>query len=190
MTDDAALAKKIKSFRHHGIDLDLHARNKTQSWAYDITALGFNYRIPDINCALGTSQINKLDGWIARRRHIAGLYSAAFRDSPWLEIPTERPDCQSAWHLYIVRIRAEWLTATRAEIFAALRAENIGVNVHYIPVPWMSHYARLGYVRGGWPVAEAEYERVISIPLFPAMSDEDAGDVIAAFHKVLQRYRK
>lgn len=190
MTNDPVLAKKIKSFRHHGIDLDVHARNKTQSWAYDITALGYNYRIPDINCALGTSQIGKLDNWIERRRELAALYNAAFRDNSLIEIPTEREDCQSAWHLYIVRIRPEALTASRAEIFAALRAENIGVNVHYIPVPWMSYYTRLGYEKGNWPVAEAEYERAISIPLFPSMTDDDASDVISALHKVLERYRK
>jgi perosamine synthetase len=190
LTDDGALAKTIRSFRHHGVDLDLHARNRTQSWAYDVTMLGYNYRIPDINCALGTSQIGKLDAWISRRRQLAEIYKDALGNNPFLQIPTERPDCRSAWHLYVVRIRAEALTASRAEIFAALRAENIGVNVHYIPVPWMSYYAKLGYTKGSWPVAEAEYERMISIPLFPSMTDEDAKDVVSALHKVLRRYSK
>lgn len=190
LTDNAELAKKIRSFRHHGIDLDLHARNRTQSWVYDITALGYNYRIPDINCALGTSQMRKLDGWIVRRRQLVEMYNEALGDNPLLQLPTERSDCNSAWHLYIVRLQLEALTATRAEIFSALRAENIGVNVHYIPIPWMSQYARLGYERGQWPVAESEYERMISIPMYPDMTDENVAEVVAALHKVLDRFRR
>jgi perosamine synthetase len=190
LTDDVTLAKTIRSFRHHGVDLDLHARNRGQSWKYDVTMLGYNYRIPDINCALGTSQIGKLDEWISRRRQLAKIYEDALGNNPFLQIPAERPDCRAAWHLYVVRIRTETLTASRAEIFAALRAENIGVNVHYIPVPWMSYYAKLGYVKGSWPVAEAEYERIISIPLFPSMTNEDAADVVSALYKVLNRYRR
>jgi perosamine synthetase len=190
LTDDVALAKTIRSFRHHGVDLDLHARNGAQTWAYDVAMLGYNYRIPDINCALGTSQIGKLDDWISRRRQLAKIYKDALGNNPLLQIPAERSDCRSAWHLYVVRIRAEALTAGRAEIFAALRAENIGVNVHYIPVPWLSYYEKLGYIKGNWPIAEAAYERIISIPLFPGMTDEDAADVVLALHKVLQRYRR
>jgi perosamine synthetase len=190
LTQDAGLAKMSKSFRHHGIDLDLHARNRTQSWEYDVTALGYNYRIPDINCALGSSQISKLDGWILRRRQLAKIYNEVLYNSPYVEVPTERSDCSSAWHLYVIRLRTEAITASRAEVFTALRAENIGVNVHYIPVPWMSYYAKLGYTKGNWPVAETEYERLISIPLFPSMTDEDAADVISALHKVLHKFRR
>jgi perosamine synthetase len=190
LTDDVTLEKTIRSFRHHGVNLDLHARNRTQSWGYDVTTLGYNYRIPDINCALGTSQVGKLDVLISRRQQLADIYNEALGNNPFLQTPTERSDCRSAWHLYVIRIRGEALTASRAEIFAALRAENIGVNVHYIPVPWMSYYASLGYTKGNWPVAEAEYERVISIPLFPGMTDEDAADVVSALHKVFHRYRR
>lgn len=189
LTDDAAAAKRMRSFRHHGIDLDVHQRAQRQSWQYDIIALGYNYRIPDINCALGVSQLRKLDGWIKRRREIAAAYYAAFSVNPALEIPDERTDCESAWHLYVLRIRPEHLRVGRDRIFDALRAENIGVNVHYIPIPWMSHYASLGYERGNWPVAESNFQRMLSLPMYPAMNDKDVADSIDAVLKVVSAYR-
>jgi perosamine synthetase len=188
LTGDPDVAKRIRSFRHHGIDLDLHQRAQTQSWGYDILTLGYNYRIPDINCALGVSQMKKLDTWIERRRVIAEAYRIGLGDLNEIEIPTERIDCISAWHLYVLRLNLGRLRVDRSSIFNALRAENIGVNVHYIPIPWMSYYAALGYKKGGWPVAEAEYERLISLPMFPAMSDKDVADTIAAVQKVVAAY--
>ena len=190
LTDDDKLAHSMRSFRHHGVDFDLHARGKINSWEYDVVALGFNYRIPDINCALGISQLTKLEGWLARRRIIVAAYREALIDLPMLQLPEERPACTSAWHLYVVRLNPETLNASRAEVFAALRAENIGVNVHYIPIPWMTHYANLGYVRGQWPVAETEYERMLSLPLFPDMTDQDIADVVEAINKVWMAYRR
>ena len=190
LTNDADLAKKAKSFRHHGIDIDLHARARSDSYTYDVTSLGFNYRITDISCALGSSQIKKLPQWIARRRAIAALYDAGLAQNPMLELPTERPDCKSAWHLYVVRLNLETLTATRKEVFAAMRGENIGVNVHYIPIPWLTLYSQHGYERGQWAVAETEYERTLSVPMYPGMTDGDVSDVIEAFDKVYRRYRR
>jgi UDP-4-amino-4,6-dideoxy-N-acetyl-beta-L-altrosamine transaminase len=190
LTEDEELAKKARSFRHHGIDIDLHARAKTHSYVYDVTSLGFNYRITDISCALGTSQLSKLSDWIARRQSIAKMYDESLRQIPMLDLPVERPDCRSAWHLYVVRIKPEMLTVSRAEIFAALRAENIGVNVHYIPIPWLSLYANLNYQRGQWPTAEAEYEKTLSIPMYPAMTQEDVTHVVDALWKVWRRYRR
>lgn len=188
LTDDAGITKRVRSFRHHGIDVDLHARNKTNSWEYDIVDLGFNYRLPDINCALGISQLAKSDRWLERRRTIVAAYNEAFRGLPTLQLPEQRSDCLSAWHLYIVRLNLEMITTSRAQVFAALRAENIGVNVHYIPIPWMTHYANLGYKRGQWPIAEREYERMISLPIYPGMTDSDVGDVVTAVKKVLGAY--
>ena len=107
-----------------------------------------------------------------------------------LELLTERADCRSAWHLYVVRLNLDMLSVSRREIFAAVRAENIGVNVHYIPIPWLTLYRDLGYERGHWPVAETEYERMLSIPIYPGMTDQDVDDVIAAFEKVLRRFRR
>lgn len=188
LTDDPVVAKRVRSFRHHGIDLDLHDRNKTNSWEYDVVDLGYNYRLPDINCALGVSQLAKADRWLERRRAIVDAYQEAFHGLPMLQLPEERADCLSAWHLYIIRLNLETITASRSQVFAALRAENIGVNVHYIPIPWMNYYAKLGYVRGQWPVAEREYERMISLPMYPAMTDQDVADVVAAVIKVVKNY--
>lgn len=188
LTNDAGIAKRVRSFRHHGIDVDLHARNKANSWEYDIVDLGFNYRLPDINCALGVSQLAKSDRWLERRRAIAGRYQEALRGVPMLQLPEQRADCISAWHLYVVRLNLDTITASRSQVFAALRAENIGVNVHYIPIPWMTHYANLGYKRGQQPVAEREYERVISLPMYPSMTDQDVADVVTAVLKVLGAY--
>jgi UDP-4-amino-4,6-dideoxy-N-acetyl-beta-L-altrosamine transaminase len=190
LTDDPAYADAVRSFRHHGIDLDLHARHRGQSWEYDVVTLGFNYRIPDINCALGTSQMRRLGDWLARRRALVDGYRRALADLPMIELPTERDGCASAWHLFPIRLRLDTISASRAGVFAALRAENIGVNVHYIPIPWMTDYARLGYARGQWPVAEREYERLLSLPLYPAMTDRDLEDVIEALHKTWEAYRR
>ena len=190
LTDDDKLAKAMCSFRHHGIDLDLHVRGLRNSWEYDVITLGFNYRIPDINCALGISQLSKLDAWLIRRRSIVERYRGALGSLPMIQVPEERPGCTSAWHLYVIRLNQETLTASRAEVFAALRAENIGVNVHYIPIPWMTHYVKIGYRRGQWPVAEREYERIMSLPLYPTMADRDVEDVVAALNKVWNAYRR
>jgi len=188
LTDDPDIAKRVRSFRHHGIDMDLHARNKSNSWGYDVVDLGFNYRLPDINCALGISQLTKSDCWLKRRQAIAAAYHSAFHGLPMIQLPEQRTDCISAWHLYVIRLNLEAITVSRSQVFEALRAENIGVNVHYIPIPWMSYYASLGYTRGQWPVAENEYERVLSLPIYPSMTDSDVGDVITAVKKVMDAY--
>ena len=117
-------------------------------------------------------------------------YREALIDLPMFQLPEERTGCASAWHLYVVRLNPLTINASRAEVFAALRAENIGVNVHYIPIPWMTHYINLGYVRGQWPVAETEYERLLSIPMFPDMTDQDVADVVEAISKVWMAYRR
>lgn len=191
LTDNPDIAKKMRSFRHHGVNLDFQARGNLNTWEYDVVTLGYNYRIPDINCAIGVSQLKKLPTWLARRREIAAKYQAALVDIPMLELPQERPDCISAWHLYVIRVCPETLKGQgRAEVYAALRAENIGVNVHYIPIPWMTHYSRLGYEKGQWPVAEHEYTRLISLPIYAAMTDSDVEDVIDALRKVWYAFRK
>lgn len=189
LTQDPELAKRMRSFRHHGIDVDLHKRNIANLWVYDVINLGHNYRIPDVNCALGISQLRKLDSWLARRREIVERYNLAFSSLPQIEIPYVMPDCESAWHLYIIRLNLGSLRVGREMIYKALRAENIGVNVHYIPIHWLSYYQKLGYQKGECPVAEQAYERLITLPLYPAMSDQDVEDVIAAVHKVVVHYQ-
>jgi perosamine synthetase len=189
LTQDPEMAKQMRSFRHHGIDVDFHKRNVANLWQYDVVNLGHNYRIPDINCALGISQLRKLDSWLARRREISARYNQAFSALPQVEIPYVMPDCDPAWHLYMIRLNLDTLRVGRETIYRALRAENIGVNVHYIPIHWLSYYQNLGYQKGECPVAEQEYERLITIPLYPAMSDQDVEDVITAVHKVIAHFQ-
>ena len=189
-TDDPVLAQRMRVFRNHGITTDHRQRETAGSWFYEMVDLGYNYRLTDFQCVLGLSQLKKLPAWLARRREIAARYCGAFTALPEIESPTVLPDCELAWHLYVIRLNLEQLRVGRAEIFNALRAENMGVNVHYIPVPWHPYYQELGYTKGQWPVAEAAYERLISLPIFPAMSDQDVDDVIAACFKVIRAYRK
>ena len=189
-TDDVELAARLRAFRTHGITSDFRDRDRAGSWMYDMVALGFNYRLTDLQSALGLSQLAKLDDWLARRRAIAARYTAAFAVLASIETPTTLADRESAWHIYVVRLRLERLRADRGQVFRALRAENIGVNVHYVPVPWHSYYASLGYARGGWPIAEQAYERMITLPIFPAMTDGDVDDVIAAVTKVVEHFAR
>jgi perosamine synthetase len=189
-TDDAELAARLRLFRNHGITTDHRQRATEGSWFYEMVDLGYNYRLTDFQCALGLSQLKKLPAWVTRRREIAARYEEALAEFPEMELPTILSDCEPAWHLYVIRLNLERLRVGRAGIFKALRAENIGVNVHYIPVPWHPYYQKLGYAKGRWPVAESAYERLISLPIFPAMSDQDVGDVVAACRKVVGAYRK
>jgi dTDP-4-amino-4,6-dideoxygalactose transaminase len=153
--------------------------------------LGFNYRLTDLGCALGLSQLKKLDANLARRREIASRYADAFSDLDGVMMPVVRAEVNPAWHLYPIRLVLEKLTANRAEIFRALRAENIGVNVHYIPVHMHPYYRdRFGYKGGEFPIAEDAYERLISLPMFHGMSDQDVDDVIQAVGKVINHFQK
>jgi perosamine synthetase len=153
--------------------------------------LGFNYRLTDIACALGLSQLTKLKANLARRREIAALYTATFRDLPGLIPPIVRAEVNPAWHLYPIRLDLAKLTVDRGQIFRALRAENIGVNVHYIPVHLHPYYrGQFGHRDGECPVAEAAYERLISLPMFHGMTDADVGDVVRAVSKVILSYAR
>ena len=187
-TDNPELAVKLRAIRNHGITTDHRQREANGSWFYEMAELGYNYRLPDINCALGLSQLKKLDKFVARRRQIAALYDSAFADMPALSPLAQRDDRKSSYHLYVVRLNLSKLNASRLQVFGALRAENIGVNVHYIPVYWHPYYNKLGYGKGLCPVAEKAYEEIVTLPLFPAMSDRDAEDVIRAVKKALSAY--
>lgn len=188
VTDNPDFAVKLRAFRNHGITADHRQREAEGSWFYEMAELGYNYRLPDINCALGLSQLKKLDKFVARRRQIAALYDSAFADMTALSPLARRDDRKSSYHLYVVGLNLSKLNVSRLQVFGALRAENIGVNVHYIPVYWHPYYNKLGYGKGLCPVAEKAYEEIVTLPLFPAMSDRDAGDVIKAVKKVLRAY--
>lgn len=188
--DDDDRARRLRRFRNHGISTDHRQRETLGSWFYEMTDLGFNYRLTDLQCALGLSQLGKLSAWVNRRREIAARYLEALTGLDGLELPAVLPDRESSWHLFVVQLNLERLRVGRERVFKALRAENIGVNVHYVPVPWHPYYQALGYTKGSWPAAEAAYERLISLPMFPVMSDADVEDVIAALRKVLGAYAR
>jgi perosamine synthetase len=187
-TNDAQLAETLRRFRNHGISSEARQRQEAGQWFYEMVLLGFNYRLTDIACALGLSQLERLDANLARRREIAAQYVEAFRDLPAIVIPAVREDVNPAWHLYPIRLKLEKLAAGRGEIFQALRAENIGVNVHYIPVHQHPYYRERSKSKESYPVAEDAYERLISLPMFHSMTVQDVEDVIHALRKVVTHY--
>jgi perosamine synthetase len=190
-TDRGEVAETLRKFRNHGISSNARDRQREGQWHYEMVLLGFNYRLTDIACALGLQQLAKLEANLARRREIAAKYTAALRVVPGIMVPAVRSEVLPAWHLYPIRLDLAKLSAGRAEIFRALRAENIGVNVHYIPVHLHPYYReRFAYRGGEFPVAEAAYESLISLPMFHGMSDEDVEDVVRAVDKVSGHYSR
>lgn len=190
-TDSPELARKLRMFRNHGIDSDARARqgHLNGQWYYEMADLGYNYRLSDIGCALGLSQLEDHPENISRRRDIASTYNVSFSDLPGVITPVERQGAISAWHLYSIRFELELFTAGRLELFQALRAENIEVNVHYIPVHMHPYYReRFGYRGGEYPVAEDSYQRLTTLPLFAAMNDQDVEDVVEAVYKVVNHF--
>src|SRR5438876_768290 len=174
-----------------GVSSDARHRQSASQWHYEMVLLGFNYRLPDIACALGLQQLKKLEANLARRREIAARYTAAFGEIPAILCPAVRAEVNPAWHLYPIRFDLSKLSANRGEIFRALRGENIGVNVHDIPVHLHPHYRdRFGYKGGEFPVAEDAYERLISLPMFHAMRDRDVEDVVRGVTKVVEYFTK
>jgi len=185
-TNDPHYAEAMRQFRNHCLSSDHRERHHTGSWFYEMTNLGYNYRLTDIQCALGISQLNNVPKWTQRRQEIAGLYDAAFQKINTVTPLTVRDGVSHAYHLYVVK-----LGVNRADAFQALRAENIGVNVHYIPVHLHPFYQeRFGTKKGDCPTAETAYEQILSIPMFAGMSDSDANDVITAIEKVCSHYSK
>ena len=195
-TNDARLAETLRRFRNHGISAAKRAqRQQAGQWFYEMVLLGFNYRLTDIACGLGLSQLERLEANLARRREIAAQYSAAFRELPAgifsaIKVPVVREGVNPAWHLYPVRLKLEMLSAGRGEIFRALRAENIGVNVHYIPVHRHPYYRERFGSKESYPVAEDAYERLISLPMFHAMTAQDVEDAVHALRKVVRHYSR
>ena len=189
VTNRPRFAETLRRFRNHGISSDARQRQSAGQWHYEMVELGYNYRITDIVCALGIEQLKKLDTNLSRRREIANRYTTAFREIPGVIPPTVREDVNPAWHLYPIRLDLDHLSVDRSQIFRALRAENIGVNVHYIPVHLHPYYRqRFGYRGGEFPIAEDAYARLISLPMFHGMSDQDVNDVVLAVRKVMAAY--
>jgi perosamine synthetase len=168
VTNDAALADRARAFRTHGIVREEERQREQGGWWNEQVVLGFNYRLTDVQAALGTSQLRRMDAFLARRRAIAARYDAALAGIGGIELPRPRADVEPAWHLYAVRVRE---ASRRRAFFDELRRLGLGVQVHYIPVYWHPYYREVGYARGLCPVAEDIYSRSVSIPMFPKLTD-------------------
>jgi perosamine synthetase len=191
-TDDEDVAARARLFRNHFLTTSASDRHgPTADYRYDVAGLGYNYRMPDLNAALVLSQLGRFATDDARRQAVAAAYDDAFRSRDDLEIIRTPPNVRHGRHLYVVKLRLKALKADRDAVFRALRAENIGVNVHYIPLHYHSYYRdTYGYRQGDFPRAEALFERILSLPLFAALTAGDVADVIKAVNKVLRHYRR
>lgn len=190
-TNNSELAQRMRIFRNHGITTDHRQRAEQGSWFYEMVDLGYNYRLTDFQCALGFSQLQKLPGWVKRRQEIAQRYDAALAEIPAVIPLQTQPGVSHVYHLYVIKLNLGELQVGRDKIFAALRAEGIGVNVHYIPVHFHPYYRRqLGTKAKLCPVAETAYEQILTLPLFPGMNHQDTEDVITALAKVIKAYQK
>jgi len=191
VTDNDELADAMVRFRNHNISKGFHQRELEETWYYEVVDLGFNYRLTDFQSVLAHNQLSKLPVWLERRRRIAQIYSNAFNDLDSVLPLHVSQDVEHAYHLYVIQLDLEQLSVGRTEFYKALWAEGIGVNVHYIPVHLHPYYReRLGTGPGLCPVAESAYEQIISLPVFPKMTDADANDVVEAVSKVAEAYKK
>jgi perosamine synthetase len=193
-TDDDELARRLRLFRTHGITRDagefVQSDVEQGPWYYEMQELGFNYRITDLQCALGLSQLRRLGEFVERRRAIVNRYREAFGADEALMVPVLRPGAEPAWHLFPLRLRLERLRVTRGALFEALRGRGLGVQVHYIPIHLQPYYRKhFGYTLGDYPEAEKYYAAEISLPLFPRMTDEDVEDVIGIVNDVVDEAR-
>lgn len=176
----------------HGMSRDAWKRYaQGGSWAYDVISPGFKYNMTDIQAAMGLAQLRKLAAFHARRRTVARRYSAAFAAHDALEPPTERPEVESAWHLYVLRLRPETLRIGRDQVIDELTARNVGTSVHFIPLHLHTHYRRrYGYAANAFPVAEVNYRRMLSLPLHPGLTDADVDYVVDAVLDVVSTFRR
>lgn len=182
--DSPELAARMRVFRNHGIDSDHRSRANAGSWFYDMQSLGFNYRLTDLQCALGLSQLGKLAVWLERRKYLAKLYTELLAEIVGVEPLAVRAEADPAWHLYVVRIRPEF-GKDRDRVFDELRRRNIGANVHYRPVHTHSYYRKnLGFREGLCPVAEAAANEILTLPLWPGMDDDDVRRVADALLRI------
>jgi UDP-4-amino-4,6-dideoxy-N-acetyl-beta-L-altrosamine transaminase len=186
VTNDAQLAERMQRLRSHGItrDPELMTKAPDGAWYYQQIELGFNYRMTEMQAALGLSQMQRLSSFVERRRELAKKYNALLSDFP-VTLPQQLADTVSSWHLYIVRFDLSKIGKTQAQIFDECRAAGIGVNLHYIPVHIQPYYSDLGFRQGDYPVAEAYYANAISIPLFHSMTDAQQDEVVRVLKEIV-----
>ena len=192
LTNSDGLYQKIQLVHTHGITHDpvlMEEPVHEGPWYYEQIMLGYNYRITDIQAALIVSQMKKLDQFKARRKQIVKMYNETFAQIPEIIVQKEIAESDTCRHLYIIRLDLEKLSCSRREFFDAMSAENVQCQIHYVPVYWFPYYQKLGYKKGLCPVAEEVYKGIMSIPLYPRMTDQDVSDVIHAVRKVVENYK-
>lgn len=185
-TNDPELARRLQLIRSHGITRDPTQMDGEShgAWYYQQIALGYNYRMTDVQAALGRSQLERLEAFVARRHELAQAYDKAFAGLP-LTLPWQHPDAHSALHLYVVRLQLDRIRRTHRQVFDELRTRGIGVNLHYIPVHTQPYYRKLGFREGMFPQAERYYAEALSLPMYSALSDEQQAEVVRAVREVL-----
>jgi dTDP-4-amino-4,6-dideoxygalactose transaminase len=191
-TEDDDIAAYAQKMRLHGIERDAWKRYSADgSWYYEVVDAGFKYNFNDIAAAIGLVQLRKCNRMQANRMSIAGRYNQAFSALPQVQIPAVCSDRQTAWHLYVLRLNLEQLTIDRAQFIEKLKERGIGTSVHFIPLHLHPYYRRtFGYQPGDLPVSEAEYQRCVSLPLFPTMTDEQTEHVMDSVREVLRNYSR
>ncbi|MGQ9851674.1 MAG: DegT/DnrJ/EryC1/StrS family aminotransferase [Aggregatilineaceae bacterium] len=190
LTGAPDLIERARLLSLHGMSRDAWKRyDANGSWYYEVVEAGWKYNMTDIQAAIGLVQLQRLQAMQQRRREIVAQYNAAFEPIDALQTPTERPDVESAWHLYVLRLHLDRLTIDRARFIEELRARNIGTSVHFIPIHLHPYYRdKYGFAPDDFPVAYREYQRLISLPLHPGLTDEDVQDVIAAVRDIVEQF--
>jgi len=191
LTGSPELIDEARIWSLHGMSRDVWKRYSSEgSWFYEVIRPGFKYNMTDIQAALGIQQLRKLPNFRARRREIVSRYQAAFSQIPELRTPVERPEVENAWHIYALRLNPELLSVTRNQFIEELKARNIGASVHFIPVHTHPYYReKYGFQPDDFPVAYREYQRLVSLPLCPRMTDQDASDVVEAVVDIIESSR-
>jgi dTDP-4-amino-4,6-dideoxygalactose transaminase len=186
LTGDPEMIEQSAIYSLHGMNRDAWKRNsQAGSWRYDIVTPGFKYNMTDIQAAMGLQQLKKMERILERRREIVGMYREALEPLGVFDLPVERDGCESAWHLFPIRIREGALKISRDEFIEEMRGRNIGTSVHFIPVHTFTYYReKYGFEDLDFPVAFAESERLVSLPLHPGLSDEDVADVCQAISSI------
>ncbi|BBM03896.1 UDP-4-amino-4,6-dideoxy-N-acetyl-beta-L-altrosamine transaminase [Microbulbifer sp. GL-2] len=187
LTNDDELAEKLSLLRSHGVtrDTSLMTHEPDGAWYYQQVDLGFNYRMTELQAALGVSQLKRLDSFVRRRHELAARYNELLSDLP-LTTPWQHPDSYSGYHLYVIRLQLSKLQNSHRQVFDSLREQGIGVNLHYIPIHTQPYYRRMGFCKGDFPEAERYYSEAISLPIFQDMTDEQQNQVISALREALK----
>ena len=187
LTNNDRLAEKMNLHRSHGVtrDQNLMTHESDGPWYYQQVELGYNYRMTELQAVLGISQMERLDGFVARRHELAKRYDKLLQQMP-VTTPWQHPDSYTGFHLYVIRLQLERIDATHRQVFESLRGQGIGVNLHYIPVHTQPYYQNMGFKRGDYPQAERYYGEAISLPIYQGLTDHQQDQVIEVLGTVLE----